>query len=96
MARKADIAMEPKPVAIELRQLGQGIKAAIVVEACQGTPSFETASDGAEGSFELIHEIGQGDHLSTPPTPEQRGGRILDRFHSEGENCVMAQYMTLS
>src|SRR3989337_1632632 len=83
MAGKADLAMKPKPVLIELRQLGQGVEAAIVIKAGQGTPSFEPAADGAERSVECFHEFGQGDHFFSPPAPEQRGGRVLDRFHGE-------------
>jgi len=57
VAGKADVAMKPKPVLIELRQFGQGIKAAIVIKAGQGTPSFETPPDGAKRSPELSQEF---------------------------------------
>ena len=76
--------MKPKPVSIELRHLGQGIEAAIAIEAGQGTPRFETAADGAERSAQLGHQFGQGDDLISPPASEERGGRILDRFHGRG------------
>jgi hypothetical protein len=81
MAGKADISMKPKSVLIELRHLGQGIKAAIAIEAGQGAPSFETAADGAERSPQLGHQFSQGDDLISTPASEERGGRILDRFH---------------
>ena len=84
MAGKADIAMEPKPLLIELGQLGQGIEAAIVIEAGQGAPHFEPPTDGAERALELFLEFGQGDDLLSPPAPEQRGDRVLDRCHGEG------------
>ena len=84
MAGKADIAMEPKPLLIELGQLGQSIEAAIVIEAGQSAPHFEPPTDGAERALELFLEFGQGDDLLSPPAPEQRGDRILDRFHGEG------------
>ena len=80
---KANLAMKPKAVLIESRQLGQGIETAIEIKAGQGTPGFEPPPDGAQRAMELLHELGQGDHFSTPPTPEQRGGRILDTFHKE-------------
>jgi hypothetical protein len=57
VAEKADVAMKPQPVLIELRQLGQGIKAAIVIKAGQGAPSFETPPEGAERSPEIFHEF---------------------------------------
>ena len=85
VAGKADIPMKPKPVLIESRQFGQGVKAAIVIKAGQGAPKFETPPEGAERSAELFHEFGQGDHFFSPPAPEQRGSRILDGFHDEGE-----------
>jgi hypothetical protein len=71
VTRKADLAMKPKSVLIELRQFGQGIKAAIVIKAGQGPPSFETPSEGAQRSAEFGHEFWQGDHLSSPPAAEQ-------------------------
>ena len=40
VAGKADGAMKPKPARIELRQIGQGVKAAIVIKAGQGAPGF--------------------------------------------------------
>ena len=40
VAGKADGAMKPQPARIELRQIGQGVKAAIVIKAGQGTPDF--------------------------------------------------------
>ena len=83
MAGKADIAMKPKPVLIELGQLGQGVKAAVVIKAGQGAPKFETPPDGAERSPKLFDEFWQCDHLFSPPVPEQTGSRILDRFHGE-------------
>jgi hypothetical protein len=33
----------------------------------------------------LFLEFGQGEDLLAPPALEQRGGRILDRFHGEEE-----------
>ena len=48
VAGKADVAMEPKPMLIKLRQLGQGIEAAIVVEAGQSTPLLEPTADGPD------------------------------------------------
>ena len=83
VAGKTDRAMKPKPVLIELRALGQGIKAAVAIKTGQGTPNFETPPEGAQRSPKLLHEFRQCDHPGLSPVPEERGGRILDRFHGE-------------
>ena len=85
MTGKADRAVKPKSVRIELRQFGQGVEATIVIKAGQGTPIIKPPPQSAEGGFELLLEFGQGDDLLSPPAPEQRGSRILDQFHDEAE-----------
>ena len=37
----------------------------------------------------------QGDHLFSPPAPEQQGGRILDRFHGRKGLPSVAHYMVM-
>lgn len=54
MAGKTDVAMEPKAMLIELGQFGQGVEAAIVIEAGQSTPSLEPASDGPDRTLKLL------------------------------------------
>jgi hypothetical protein len=88
VAGKADVAMKPKPVSIEPGQIGQGVKAAIVIEAGQGAPSFETPPQGTHRRGQILHEFGQGDYLFAPPTPEQRAGLIRDRFHKGSEISI--------
>ena len=69
---------------IELRQLGQGIEAAIVIEAGQSAPELEPAPDGSDRALQSLLEFGQGDDLLSAPAPEQRSGRIVDPFHGSG------------
>lgn len=52
-----------------------------VIEAGQGTPSFETSAEGTQRSAQLGHQFGHGHHLVASPALEERGGRIVDRFH---------------
>jgi hypothetical protein len=65
------------------------MKAAIVVEAGQGGPGFETAPGGAQRDLELLHELGQGEDFASPPALEQRGGGIADTLHGEEEIWVV-------
>ena len=85
MVGKTDVAMEPKAILVELGQLGQGVEAAIVIEAGQSAPGLEPAPDGPDRALKLLLEFDQGDDLFPAPAPEQRGGRILNPFHAEGE-----------
>lgn len=93
VAGKADVAMEPKPILIKLRQLRQGIEAAIVIEAGQSAPLLEPAPNGADRASDFLLEFGQGDDFLSPPAPEQRGVRILDPFHGRerefGRNGIL-------
>ena len=50
VARETDVAMEPKTQLIKLRQFGQGIEAAVVVEAGQSAPGLESTSKGSDPS----------------------------------------------
>jgi len=83
MAGKTDVAMEPKALLVELGQFGQGVEAAIVIEAGQSAPALEPAPDSPEGTFEFLLDFGQGDDLFPAPAAEEGVGRILDPFHEE-------------
>ena len=81
VAGKADSLIKPKSVLIELGQIGQCVKATIVIEAGQGTPVFETPPQGAQRSGHILHEFRQGNYFLFSPTLKQRGVCVLESFH---------------
>ena len=70
VAGETDVAMEPKPMLIKLGQVGQGIEAAIVIEAGQSAPGLEPTSEGSDRAVELLLNLDQGDDLLSAPAPE--------------------------
>ena len=85
LAREADVPVKPQAVLIEPGQIGQGVKAAVVVETGQGLPFFEAAADGANGSLEALAELGQGDHFLAAPAAQDGRGSITEGFHGRSE-----------
>ena len=86
--READVPVKPQTVGVEVGHFGQGIKAAVVVEAGQGLPLSEAAADRANGGLEGLAQLGQGDHLlAAPATQDVRGG-IANGFHGRGQGLA--------
>jgi hypothetical protein len=81
MPGKTDVTMEPKAMLIELGQLGQSVKAAIVIEAGQSAPGLQPPPESPDRAFEVLLDFGQGDDLFSPPAAEERAGRIVDALH---------------
>ena len=88
LSREADVPVKPQAVLIELGQIGQGIKAAVVVETGQSPPFLKAAADGANGSLEALAELGQGDHFLAAPAAQDGRGGITEGFHGRRERLV--------
>jgi hypothetical protein len=82
--------MEPKALVIEARQLGEGIKAVIMIEADQGTPGFEPTAQGSQGSAEPGHDLREGENLPAPPEAEQGGESLGGGIHMGTASQVVA------
>ena len=79
-ARKADFPMKPEPVFIELREVGQGVKATIEIETGQAAPGFEAPPDGPHRSVEVVGEIGEGEDFTLAPPAEE----AFEEVHEAG------------
>ena len=77
--------MKPKAVRIEVRQFGQGVIAAVVIETGQSTPFFEPPPQRAHGSLQFGPKLGQSDHLFPSPKGQERRSGITKCFHSRKE-----------
>ena len=93
MTGETDIAVEPKPVWVELRHLGQRIKAAIIIETGQSLPGFEAAADGADRGLKALDQVGQSEDFFLTPAPQELSVGILNVLICHGIFAYGTRYL---
>jgi hypothetical protein len=71
-------------VRVELRHLGQRIKAAVKIETGQGLPGLEAAADSADRGLQALDQVGQSEDFFLTPAPQELGIGILDGWICHG------------